>query len=283
MNRARLAAAGPPAIVFVAVLLVWYATSLLLVDPAVSFLLPMPHQVVAVAFLDAANLGELLMALWLSARVAMTGLALAVVLGVGLAVAMSQARWVERSLYPYAVALQTVPILALVPLFGYWFGFSTTSRVLVVVLIAIFPIIANTLFGLRSVDPGAHELFTLHRAGRWTRLAKLQLPAALPALFTGLRIAAGASVIGAIVGDFFFQQGQPGIGQLIYIYPRRLQSEMLFAAVLLACFFGLVVFWVFGALARRFTAWHESEQQRPTAPFPSARTVTVTGLSKGDT
>jgi NitT/TauT family transport system permease protein len=283
VNRGRLAAAGPPAAVFVVVLLVWYAGSLLLVDPAVSFLLPAPHEVVAVAFLDAANLGELLAALWLSARVAMTGLVLATLLGVGLAVVMSQARWVERSLYPYAVALQTVPILALVPLFGYWFGFSTTSRVLVVVLIAIFPIIANTLFGLRSADPGAHELFTLHRAGRWTRLIKLQLPAALPALFTGLRIAAGASVIGAIVGDFFFQQGDPGIGQLIYIYPRRLQSEMLFAAVLLACFFGLVVFWAFGALARRFTDWHESEQQRPNAPFPSTRTVTVTGLSEGDT
>lgn len=274
MRGRRLARAGPPAVVFVIAMLVWYLGSYALVDPQTSFLLPPPHAVVRVAFGDPYNLSELLQALWLSARVAMIGLVIAVALGVGSAILMSQARWVERSLYPYAVALQTIPILALVPLFGYWFDYSTTSRVLVVVLIAIFPIIANTLFGLRSADPGAHELFTLHRAGRWTRLVKLQLPAALPALFTGLRISAGASVIGAIVGDFFFQRGQPGLGQLIFIYPKRLQSEMLFGAVILAAAFGLAVFWVFGALARRFTDWHESEQQRPTAPFPSTRAVT---------
>ena len=274
MRGRRLARAGPPAVVFVIAMLVWYLGSYALVDPQTSFLLPPPHAVVRVAFGDPYNLSELLQALWLSARVAMIGLVIAVALGVGSAILMSQARWVERSLYPYAVALQTIPILALVPLFGYWFDYSMTSRVLVVVLIAIFPIIANTLFGLRSADPGAHELFTLHRAGRWTRLVKLQLPAALPALFTGLRISAGASVIGAIVGDFFFQRGQPGLGQLIFIYPTRLQSEMLFGAVILAAAFGLAVFWVFGALARRFTDWHESEQQRPTAPFPSTRAVT---------
>jgi NitT/TauT family transport system permease protein len=277
----RFSDAGPPVAVFGIALVVWYVVSYLLIDPAVSFLLPPPHDVVRVAFGDPDNRSELLLALWLSARVALTGLVIAVVLGVGLAVAMSQARWVERSLYPYAVALQTIPVLALVPLFGYWFGFSMTSRVLVVVLIALFPIVANTLFGLRSADPGAHELFTLHRAGRLTRLTKLQLPAALPSLFTGLRIAAGASVIGAIVGDFFFQQGQPGIGQLIFVYPKRLQGEMLFGAVILAVLFGLAVFWVFGALARRFTGWHESEQQH--RHFPATGTVAVTGPSEGDT
>jgi NitT/TauT family transport system permease protein len=255
----------PPTVVLALAIGAWYGGSLVLVDPAIRFLLPPPDAVVRVAFLDRDNLTELMQALALSARVAMTGLALAVVIGTTLAVLMSQARWIERSLYPYAVVLQTIPILALVPLFGYWFGYGFTSRVLVCVLIAIFPIIANALFGLRSVDPALHDLFTLHRARRLTRLAKLQVPAALPAIFTGLRISAGASVIGAIVGDFFFQQGQPGIGQLIYIYPRQLESEKLFAAVILASLFGLVVFWFFGALARRINAWHESERDRPIA------------------
>jgi NitT/TauT family transport system permease protein len=105
-------------------------------------------------------------------------------------------------------------------------------------------------------------LFTLHRAGRWTRLVKLQLPAALPSIFTGLRISAGLSVIGAIVGDFFFKQGHPGIGILIDLYRQRLQSEQLFAAVILSSLLGVVVFWVFGFLARRVTgAWHESAQE----------------------
>src|SRR6266545_4368274 len=119
-------------------------------------------------FLDHANLVELLEGLAQSARVAMLGLGIAAGLGTGLAVLMHQARWIERSLYPYAVVLQTVPILALVPLLG--FGFGLRSRVLVCVLIALFPIIANTLFGLHSVERGYHDLFTLHRATRQARL-----------------------------------------------------------------------------------------------------------------
>src|SRR5256885_14406994 len=105
---------------------------------------PPPQAVLRVGFLDRANLAELLAAAGLSAGVALLGLTIATVLGAGLAVLMSQARWLERSLYPYAVVLQTIPILALVPLLGFWFGFGFGSRVLVCVLVAIFPIIANT-------------------------------------------------------------------------------------------------------------------------------------------
>jgi NitT/TauT family transport system permease protein len=176
---------------------------------------------------------------------------------------MGQAGWLERSLYPYAVVLQTIPILAMVPLFGYWFGFGLTARVLVCVLIALFPIIATTLFGLRSVESGHHDLFTLHGAGRLTRLVKLQLPSALPAVFTGLRISAGLSVIGAIVGDFFFRRGERGLGILIDIYRAQFQPERMFAAVILASVFGLVVFWLFGWFGRRVAAWHESARETP--------------------
>jgi NitT/TauT family transport system permease protein len=250
-------------VVFFAFIGIWYLGSTTLVDEGLRFLLPTPDAVVRVAFLDQVNLRELLAGLALSAKVALVGLVLATVIGLGWAILMSQTRWLEYSLYPYAVLLQTVPILALVPLFGYWFGFGFSSRVLTCVLIALFPIVANTLFGLRSVDPALRDLFALHGAGRLTRLVKLQLPAALPAIFTGLRISAGAAVIGAVVGDFFFQQGQAGIGQLIYVYPRRLQSEMLFGAVILASLLGLAVFWLFGLVARWATAWHESQQFQP--------------------
>src|SRR4029453_11191541 len=123
--------------------------------------------------------------------------------GMLLAIAMSQARWVERSLFPHAVLTPTIPILAMVPLFGFWFGFGYVSRVLVVVLFCIFPIIANTLFGLRSGGQDHHDLFTLHDAGRLTRLWKLQLPAALPSIFTGLRISAGLGGLGALARAFF--------------------------------------------------------------------------------
>jgi NitT/TauT family transport system permease protein len=258
-GRGWLATYGPPAAVLVVSIAVWYGVSYLLLDARRRFLVPPPHDVVQVSFLDPFNVRELLGALWLSTRVAFTGLAIAIVLGLALAVAMSRAKWIERSLYPYAVLTQTIPILAMVPLFGFWFGFGSLSRVLVVVLFCIFPIVANALFGLQSVDQEHHDLFTLHGANRRTRLWKLQLPTAMPSIFTGLRIAAGLAVIGAIVADFFFKQGDPGIGILIDRYQSRLQSEQMVGAIILSSLLGIVVFWFFGFLARRVVGgWHES-------------------------
>jgi NitT/TauT family transport system permease protein len=250
---------GAPAVVAGLVIGLWYTVSYRLLTPDTRFLVPPPDAVVRVGFLDPVNRAELLDGLLLSARVAMLGLAAAAVVGILLAIVMSQARWVEDSVFPYLVLLQATPILALVPLYGFWFGYGFPTRVLVCFLIALFPIVANTLFGLRSVDQAHHDLFTLHGAGRMIRLWKLQLPSALPSIFTGLRISAGLSVVGAIVGDFFFRQGEAGMGVLIDYYRARLQSEQLFAAVLLASSFGLVVFLAFGALGRRVVGgWHES-------------------------
>jgi NitT/TauT family transport system permease protein len=195
-------------------------------------------------------MGPMLDALSRSFAVALVGLAIAVVLGVSYAVVMSQWSWAEKTLYPYAVILQTIPILALVPLIGIWLGYAFPARVAVCVIIALFPMIANTLFGLQSASAAAHDLFTLNRATRWQRLVKLQFPAAVPAIFTGLRNAAGLSVIGAIVGDYFFQQGAPGIGGLLRVYTQRLQMEALLTAVTLTALFGVAVFTVFAVLDR---------------------------------
>jgi NitT/TauT family transport system permease protein len=228
----------------------WLGVSYLLLSPSRRFLVPPPQQVLTDAFLDWTHLHPMLNALGLTAEVALVGLVIASVLGVATAIAMSQAGWAERALYPYAVVLQTVPILAIVPLIGLWFDYGFTSRVIVCVLIALFPMIANTLFGLHSATQGAHDLFTLNKATRRQRLTKLQLPAALPSIFTGLRTSSGLSVIGAIVGDFFFKQGDPGIGTLLDVYRARLQSTDLFAAIILASLFGVAVFAVFTVLGR---------------------------------
>jgi NitT/TauT family transport system permease protein len=257
--RGVLRSALPPLIVLVIILAAWFAASEILLAPNRRFLLPRPDEVLRVGILDPDNLSAIVTGLVATAGVALVGLAIATVLGIGVAIAMSQARWVERSLFPWAVVLQTVPILAVVPLIGFWFGFDFPSRVFVCVLIALFPIITNTLFGLTSVDRGHRDLFALHGASRRQRLLKLQLPGALPAIFTGLRIAAGLSVIGAIVGDFFFRQGDPGIGRLIDQYTSRLQSPQLFAAVVASSLLGLAVFWAFGLLGRLATgSWHDS-------------------------
>src|SRR6476619_5160670 len=165
-----------PLITFAIVIGIWLYISYVKLDEDRRFLLPPPQDVLRVGILDTANLTEVLHGLWSTTEVALVGLVIAMVIGVGLAILMSQAVWVERSIYPYAVALQTIPILAIVPLLGYWFGFEFRSRVIVCVLIALFPIITNTLFGLQSVEPGQHDIFDLHGSGRRTRLTKLQLP-----------------------------------------------------------------------------------------------------------
>ncbi|GAA0269218.1 ABC transporter permease [Cryptosporangium japonicum] len=229
---------------------VWYAVTYLVLSEQRRFLLPPPDEVFTVAVLDADHLQPKLEALALTTRVALTGLGIAVVIGVLTAILMSQADFIERAVYPYAVVIQTVPILAIVPLIGLWFQFGFTSRVIVCVIISLFPMISNTLFGIHSADRDAHDLFTLNRAGRWQRLVLLQLPAAVPSIFTGLRTSAGLSVIGAVVGDMFFRQGEPGIGGLLDTYRSRLQSEDLIASIFLASFLGVAIFAVFTALDR---------------------------------
>jgi NitT/TauT family transport system permease protein len=234
----------------------WYLVSYVILSPARRFLVPPPHRVISVGFLTWANLDPLLQGLLVTARVAAVGLLIAIGIGMTVAVSMSQATWIERSLYPYAVILQTIPILALVPLFGFWFGFGFFSRVVVCTMISLFPIIANTLFGLKSVDPALQDLFRMQNAGRLTRMVKLDFPSAIPAIFAGFRISAGLSVIGAIVGDFFFRQGTTGIGILMSLYLSRLQTEQLLAAIILSSGLGIAAFWLFGALsylvARRY-------------------------------
>jgi NitT/TauT family transport system permease protein len=255
---------GPPLVVFGIFIGFWYFFSYVILNPDRRFLVPPPHMVIKKAFLVADTRVELLQALALTTSVSMLGLAIAIVLGMTLAILMSQARWVERSLYPYAVILQCVPIVALVPVIGLWFDYGYASRVIVCVLIALFPIISSTFFGLQSADQEQHDLFKLRGAGRLTRLWKLQLPAALPAIMTGFQVSATLSVIGAVVADFFFKQGAPGIGILIDLYRSHLQSEEMFGAVILASALGVVVFWFFGLLTRRLVGgWHGSAAYTP--------------------
>jgi NitT/TauT family transport system permease protein len=244
-----------PTLTFLAFLTVWSLISRFVLDPDRRFLLPTPLSVLRNGILQSDGLVEMLSGLASTAEVALAGLGIAIVLGVGTGILMSQARWLEYSIYPYAIALQTIPILAVVPLLGYWFGFDFQSRVIVCVLVSLFPLITNTLYGLKSVESGHHDLFTLMRASRLQRLLHLELPAALPAIVTGCKISAGLAVIGSIVADFFFRQGEPGIGRLIDIYRQRLATEQLMTALVLSSLLGLSLFAVFEALSRLLDRW----------------------------
>jgi NitT/TauT family transport system permease protein len=249
---------GPPLVLGLFLIGLWYLISYGILDEQRRFLLRPPHEVWLVGFADWENFTEILAGLSSSMQVALIGLSVAIIIGLSLATLMSQSALIERAVFPYAVTLQAIPILAIVPLIGFWFGFGVTARVIVCVIISLFPIIVNTLFGLLAAPRGLHDLFTLQRASRMTRLRKLMLPAALPAIFAGLRISAGLSVIGAIVGDFFFGRGDPGIGQLLQRYANRLLGEQLIAAIIMSSLLGVIVFQLFGRLQTWVIgAWHE--------------------------
>lgn len=252
----------PPLILGALIIGGWYYLSYVVLDKSRRFLLQPPHQVWSKGFANSEAMTELLNGLWRTGKIAIYGLAIAIIVGIGLATLMSQSKLLERAVFPYSVMLQSMPILAIVPLIGFWFGYGKTSRIFIAFFIAVFPIIVNTLFGLLGAEQGMHDMLTLHKAGRLTRLRKVQFPAALPAIFTGLRISAGLSVIGAIVGDFLFGSGEVGIGQMMKRYAARLEGEQLLAAVFLSCAFGVAVFVFFGWLSKRFVGKWSTESRR---------------------
>ena len=226
-------------------------------------LLPSPVTVVDQAFLDPVVRGKLIEGLGWTTYAAGIGLAITIVIGMALAVLMARAVWLERSIYPYLVALQATPVLAIVPIIYSIFGGGMSSRIYVCVMISIFPIVTNTLFGLTSVDASQHDLFTLRGAGSFTRLFKLQFPAAMPAIFTGFRISAGLAVIGAIVGEQFFRQGQkPGIGIVMESFRQKLRYPAMYGGLLIAAALGITVFFVFSWIAKLVVGhWHESTRR----------------------
>jgi NitT/TauT family transport system permease protein len=256
--RRGLAVVAPSVVAFAILLAVWYLLAGRL-SPERKFLLPTPDQVLTRGIFDHQAFTETMDSMWLTTKLALSGLAVAIVLGTLLAVAMYQVKSLERAFYPYLVALQAVPILAIAPLMTVAFGYGFWSKAIVCVIIAFFPIATNTLLGLKSVDPGMRDLFTLQDAGWFTRLRKLALPSAMPAVFAGLRISAGLAVIGAIVGEQFFQKGDPGLGQRLVQYRVRLQYPQLYSCLIWSSLLGIAVFLVFGRLSNlALRSWHES-------------------------
>jgi NitT/TauT family transport system permease protein len=270
MLRGRLFNLVPPLITFALFIGVWYLYSWSRFSIAAQRrnALPYPHEVITDGFMPLwdpiSGTRPILGYMWPTVKVTLIGLAISVVLGTLIAVIMNLSRHMERAIFPYAVVLQTVPILAITPLLTQLFGDEIGVRLVVVVLIAIFPVITNTLFGLQSTDRLHHDLFTLNKTSRLTRLRKLEMPSALPAMMTGIRIASGGAVIGAIVADFFFNQGEKGIGYYIRNKQQRAANRPeMFAGTITASLFGVVMFLIVGAItARAIRDWHESASER---------------------
>jgi NitT/TauT family transport system permease protein len=246
-----------PVILGIAVLALWqFIVGHFDVPP---FVLPAPSAIAA-ALSD--NFSSLMASLWTTLRVTLEAFALAIIGGVALAIVFSQNRQIENALYPYAVALQVTPVVAIAPLILIWVGFERINLVLVIVafIVAFFPILSNTTLGLRSTDRNLIDLFRLYGASRWQILWRLQLPSALPYLLGAMKISGGLALIGAVVAEFVAGSGTAsGLAWRIVEAGNRLEIAKMFAALGLLAALGIATFSVLSlvewALLHR---WHES-------------------------
>jgi NitT/TauT family transport system permease protein len=255
----RAKEAVPVGLVFLGFIGLWYFVHSVVLDSSKRFLLPTPHDTIRVAFFDSHNRNELFEGIKNTGWIAIKGFVIAIIISLLAAIGMALARSAERAFFPWVVVLQTIPVLAITPLLRAWFQTGTTARLIVTVMISLSPIITSFLFGLKSADRGLHDLMTLHGANWWTRLVKVQLPSALPEIFTGLRVGAGLCVVGSVIADSFFTRGDLGLGRLIQNYANRLTYERLIGALILASALGVAIYLLIGWIGNRMLrSWHES-------------------------
>jgi len=224
-----------------------------------AYLFPTPSAI-ALTFVEDAP--TLIRALLMTMRIALIAFAIAVVVGTLIAFMFVQSRIVERALLPYAVVLQVTPIVAIAPLIIILVKNTELALILCATIIALFPIIANTTLGLRSVDHGLVNLFALNKASRLQTLLRLRIPSALPYFFGGLRISSGLALIGAVVAEFVAGTGGRSAGLAYEILQSGFQLAIprMFAALFLITVAGIILFVAMAGLSRlALGEWHESE------------------------
>jgi NitT/TauT family transport system permease protein len=239
-GRSFAARVVPPVGLFVLVLGVWQAATCLRNIPR--YLLPNPTDVFAAAMNNWLKLAQ---ATGVTAAGAICGFAASVIWGTSIAVVFSQSALIRRSFFPYAIFLQTVPIVAVAPLIILWSGTGFRSVVIVAFIVSLFPVVTNATAGLTAIDPDLVDLFRLHGASRWQTLVKLRLPSSVPSIVTGAKTSSGLAVIGTIVGEFFVgydASDRFGLGYLVQQATDQLKTDLLFCAVLLSTLLGLLVF-----------------------------------------
>ncbi len=211
-----------------------------------------------------ARAGELGRATWRTTLAVAWGFGLSAAVGIAGGVLLSTSRLIERAFYPFTVILQTVPLVAIAPLLVLWLHAGLQAVAVCAFVVSLFPVITNTLSGIRSIPSAQVELFWLYGARTWARLFKLKLPGALPSIMAGLRIAAGLAVIGAVVGEFVAGElgAQRGLGIVVVDAAKRGDLTVLFAAVALASLLGIALVGAVNAAAYLLMyRWHVS--QRP--------------------
>ncbi len=263
VRRARTEKVGKwlmPFIVFVLTIYLW--NEIVTVNGIPHYILPDPG-LVAMTLLE--DLQLMMSALQVTLKITLLALAVAVIGGVGLAVLFTQSRFIEMSLFPYAVILQVTPVISIAPLIFIYVDNRLVGLLLCAWIVAFFPILSNTTLGLNSVDHNLRDLFKIYGASRWQKLLHLQLPSALPYFLGGLRIAGGLSLIGAVVAEFVAGTGgvEAGLAFIILEAGYRLNIPRMFAALLVIAAIGVVIYVVLSLISHFLLhKWHESAIKR---------------------
>lgn len=225
-----------------------------------SFLLPAP-SVVAVEIAN--NPGFYAYQSLYTIYITAMGFGLALGVGIVLAVAIVSSRFLDRTLYTLLIASNSVPKVALAPLFVIWLGTGGEPKVAIAALIAVFPIVINTTLGLRAVDPDMIDLARSARAANHDLMLKIRLPNALPSIFAGAKVGVSFALIGAIVGEFV--AGERGLGYVILTSQATFNSPRAFAAIVLLSVIGTIMFFLVELCERWFLPWHVSQRNAKAA------------------
>jgi NitT/TauT family transport system permease protein len=194
---------------------------------------------------------------WITLYESLLGFLIAAAAGIALGTVIAQFRLIERTLYPYLVAFQTLPKIAIAPLLIVWFGFGLSSKVVIAALVAFFPVLVNVIVGLKTVDAGKLDLMRSLDASRWQTFRLVAFPNALPFVFAGLDIAIVFSVLGAIVGEFV--GSQRGLGNLILQFHTSLDIAGMFAVLIMLAVLGVGLHLIMQAIQRRVIFWAETD------------------------
>lgn len=226
------------------------------------YLLPSPTNIIGTLFVD---FGKLLPNLLVTVTITVEAFVVAAVGGLLLAMLFTSSRWVERSLFPYAVIMQVTPIVAIAPLIIIWAKDTELALLICAWLVAFFPVVSNAAVGLNSTDRNLVDLFRLYGANRWQTLLLLKLPSAMPFYLAGLRIAGSLALIGAVVAEFVAGTGgaKSGLAYRILETGYRLEIPRMFAALLLISLTGILIFFILSRFSSfMLRHWHESAQGR---------------------
>ncbi len=220
------------------------------------WLLPPPSIIAEEIWNSRSLLGE---HAWITLQEILAGFGLAAAIGVLLAIAIAYSRTLERSIYPFVIGSQMIPIITIAPLLLVWVGPQMTSKIIVVALISFFPIVVNLVDGLKSADTDMVNMFRTLGASKWQVFMKLQMPNALPYLLSGMKIAIVVAVIGAVIGEWVGATG--GLGWLMRLSAPQFLTARVFAAIVVLTVMGVGLFAIVG-LAERWLLRHYSRAPR---------------------